>query len=159
MPFVTRDPTMSEKTKVSQEKEPGVRKGRRHRFTKKNEIKERRKETAGSGDMGRITWPMTLPQLRVTQGNPTSQGLAGPQGVEAQQQPENNCGHLRGQDFQSEGGKCRAHARAQQPLPRLGGHFHLPQVSAPHNTGQPWPFPDRLDPAGNRGQIRAHSES
>lgn len=55
-----RDPTMSEKTNVSQEREQGVRKGRRHGFIKKNEIKERRKGTAGRGDMGRITWPMTL---------------------------------------------------------------------------------------------------
>lgn len=55
---------MSEKTNFSREREQGVRKGRKHGFAKKNEIKERRKETAGSGDMGRIT--MTLPQLRVT---------------------------------------------------------------------------------------------
>lgn len=87
---------MSGEEMVLQGWKQGMRKEERHRLAMRNELKERRKNAAGIKDPERIIWPMTLPQLRVTQGNPRSQGLPGPQRSEALHQPENNCGHHRG---------------------------------------------------------------
>lgn len=47
-------------------------------------------------------------------------------------------------------GKSGAQAYAQQLMHWLGGHFCLPQVSAPHSAGQPWSFPDKARPAKGR---------